>query len=226
MPTPADAMLSPPPEHESTVAGRGTCPDESRIHSLPDLTSPQFTATDNNGDNSPTRPTQVPTPPPGDQEAQPSVTSPAPTSARTKKIKSELSPLMRLPTPMSVQEDIGENQRNQQAAGTPVQASWSQNGLYRSPFPRHRVSTPPAVSRMVGESVANPVTQLLPYTSSSRLRPGSKFVGYQTSDRQKYEVEVEIKYVDVRESFLCGYLRIKGASQLVGNEAHHGLIRY
>jgi hypothetical protein len=52
--------------------------------------------------------------------------------------------------------------------------------------------------------------QFIPNTSSSLLRPGSRFVGTQTSDRQKYEVEVEIKHVDMRESFMCGYLRIKG----------------
>lgn len=54
------------------------------------------------------------------------------------------------------------------------------------------------------------VVQFLPNSSSSLLRPGSRFKGNQTSDRQQYEVEVEIKYVDMRESFLCGYLRIKG----------------
>lgn len=53
--------------------------------------------------------------------------------------------------------------------------------------------------------------QFLPNTSSSLLRPGSRFKGSQTSDRQQYEVEVEIKHVDMRESFMCGYLRIKGA---------------
>jgi len=57
--------------------------------------------------------------------------------------------------------------------------------------------------------------QFLPNTSSSLLRPGSRFRGNQTSDRQKYEVEVEMKYVDMRESFLCGYLRIKGARTLI-----------
>lgn len=36
------------------------------------------------------------------------------------------------------------------------------------------------------------------------------FKGTQQSDRQVYEVQVEIKYVDMNESFLCGYLRIKG----------------
>ena len=53
-------------------------------------------------------------------------------------------------------------------------------------------------------------TQFLPVTSSSLLRPGSRFKGSQTSDRQQYEVDVEIKHVDMRESFMCGYLRIQG----------------
>jgi hypothetical protein len=30
------------------------------------------------------------------------------------------------------------------------------------------------------------------------------------SERQVYDVQVEIKHVDMRESFLCGYLRIQG----------------
>ncbi|KAI7256868.1 hypothetical protein KC352_g11098, partial [Hortaea werneckii] len=45
---------------------------------------------------------------------------------------------------------------------------------------------------------------------SSFLRPGSKFKGTQQSDRQVYDVQVEIKDVDMAESFLCGYLRIQG----------------
>jgi len=53
-------------------------------------------------------------------------------------------------------------------------------------------------------------SQFLPNSSSSLLRPGSRFKGSQTSDRQQYEVEVEVKHVDMRESFMCGYLRIKG----------------
>nr|POE74814.1 glucose-induced degradation protein 4 like [Quercus suber] len=47
-------------------------------------------------------------------------------------------------------------------------------------------------------------------TTSSFLRPGSKFRGTQQSDRQIYDVQVEIKDVDMAESFLCGYLRIQG----------------
>jgi hypothetical protein len=53
--------------------------------------------------------------------------------------------------------------------------------------------------------------QFIPNSSSSLLRPGSRFKGSQTSDRQQYEVEVEVQHVDMRESFMCGYLRIKGA---------------
>ncbi|GAB7366053.1 hypothetical protein MBLNU230_g7622t1 [Neophaeotheca triangularis] len=47
-------------------------------------------------------------------------------------------------------------------------------------------------------------------TTSSFLRPGSKFHGTQQSDRQVYDVQVEIKDVNMAESFLCGYLRIQG----------------
>ncbi|KAF2761617.1 hypothetical protein EJ05DRAFT_434366, partial [Pseudovirgaria hyperparasitica] len=45
------------------------------------------------------------------------------------------------------------------------------------------------------------------------LRHGSKFKGTQKSDRQTYHVQVEIKHVDMEESFLCGYLRIQGLTQ-------------
>ncbi|MCJ1287146.1 hypothetical protein MMC26_006494 [Xylographa opegraphella] len=49
----------------------------------------------------------------------------------------------------------------------------------------------------------------LPSHTSSFLRAGSKFQGSQQSDRQIYKVEVDIKHVDMNESFLCGYLRIE-----------------
>lgn len=53
-------------------------------------------------------------------------------------------------------------------------------------------------------------TRLIPTSPSSFLRPGSRFTGTQQSVRQRYDVQVEIKYVDMRESFLCGYLKIQG----------------
>ncbi|EMR67406.1 putative vacuolar import and degradation protein [Eutypa lata UCREL1] len=55
--------------------------------------------------------------------------------------------------------------------------------------------------------------RILPTSSSSFLRPGSKFHGTQQSERQVYDVQVEIKYVDFRESFLCGYLKIQGLTE-------------
>ncbi|RWA06794.1 hypothetical protein EKO27_g8301 [Xylaria grammica] len=45
--------------------------------------------------------------------------------------------------------------------------------------------------------------RIFPTSPSSFLRPGSKFHGTQQSERQVYDVQVEIKYIDLRESFLC-----------------------
>ncbi|KAI5819696.1 putative vesicle-mediated transport protein Vid24 [Pyronema omphalodes] len=63
--------------------------------------------------------------------------------------------------------------------------------------------------------------RIIPSYSSTFLRPGSKFTGRQLSDRSTYEVHVELKHVDMAESFLCGYLRIKGLT-----EDHPTLITY
>ncbi|KAH8894231.1 hypothetical protein GQ53DRAFT_91369 [Thozetella sp. PMI_491] len=52
--------------------------------------------------------------------------------------------------------------------------------------------------------------RLVPAYPSRFLRPGSRFTGTQTSERQRYDVQVEIKSVDLRESSMCGYLRIQG----------------
>lgn len=55
-----------------------------------------------------------------------------------------------------------------------------------------------------------PTLRAKPFAPSAFLRPGSQFHGTQQSERHVYEVQVEIKHVDLRESFLCGYLRIQG----------------
>jgi glucose-induced degradation protein 4 len=55
-----------------------------------------------------------------------------------------------------------------------------------------------------------PKTRFQPNSSSSRLRPGSIFRGTQQSDRQVYDVEVQLQHVDMADSFLCGYLKIQG----------------
>ena len=46
---------------------------------------------------------------------------------------------------------------------------------------------------------------------SCKFRPGTKYRGTQTSDAtRRYNVEVDIKTVDMAESFICGYLKIEG----------------
>lgn len=62
----------------------------------------------------------------------------------------------------------------------------------------------------MGYEYADP--RVAPISPSTYLRPGSRFHGTQQSERQRYDVQVEIKHVDLRESFLCGYLRIQGWS--------------
>lgn len=56
----------------------------------------------------------------------------------------------------------------------------------------------------------------IPIQTSSYLRPGSKFVGTQQSGTNSYEVEVVLKYVDMRTQFLSGYLKIRGLTQQQG----------
>lgn len=55
--------------------------------------------------------------------------------------------------------------------------------------------------------------RVIPKYTSSFLRPGSCFIGTQQSGRSTYEVNVELKYVDMNQSFLCGYLRIQGLTE-------------
>jgi len=55
--------------------------------------------------------------------------------------------------------------------------------------------------------------RLLPNHTSSFLRAGTKFKGTQQSDRQVYDVQVEIKHVDMDQSYLCGFLRIQGLTE-------------
>lgn len=72
-------------------------------------------------------------------------------------------------------------------------------------------STDLGPSSMGGYDFSN--VRLIPSSPSSFLRAGSRFHGTQQSERQVYDVQVEIKHVDMRESFLCGYLRIQGLTE-------------
>ncbi|KAI0998026.1 hypothetical protein K3495_g10166 [Podosphaera aphanis] len=55
--------------------------------------------------------------------------------------------------------------------------------------------------------------RLIPISSSCFLRAGSRYKGTQKSEKQIYDVQVEIKYVDIGESFLCGFLQIQGLTK-------------
>ncbi|CEO58852.1 Putative Vesicle-mediated transporter Vid24 [Penicillium brasilianum] len=76
---------------------------------------------------------------------------------------------------------------------------------------RSRSSVMPPNSSLLRYEFSN--VRLLPNHSSSYLRSGSRFVGTQMSDKQVYNVDVEIKHVDMAESYLCGYLRIQGLTE-------------
>ncbi|KKA27170.1 hypothetical protein TD95_004300 [Thielaviopsis punctulata] len=49
-----------------------------------------------------------------------------------------------------------------------------------------------------------------PVSPSCFLRAGSKYRGTQRAERQVYEVNVDIKHVDMNDSYMCGYLKIQG----------------
>ncbi|OJJ49732.1 hypothetical protein ASPZODRAFT_149218 [Penicilliopsis zonata CBS 506.65] len=71
--------------------------------------------------------------------------------------------------------------------------------------------TAPSTASLLSYEFSN--LRLLPNHTSSFLRAGSKFVGTQQSDQQIYNVNVDIKHVDMTESYLCGYLCIQGLTQ-------------
>ncbi|KAJ4404850.1 hypothetical protein N0V91_005585 [Didymella pomorum] len=183
MPTPDDVVS--PAEHE-----RATCPPEDTHTSTAheELSTTRDSSASRNVDSSQRpRMQQQPTPPPhGSREQSPTETHSKPSSASIE------APNRDIPTPMTAIDENAEDQRASQAsplsaiAPAPIRYNTSQ---LAAPYPAHR---------------------FLPNTSSSLLRPGSRFKGSQTSDRQQYEVDVEIKHVDMRESFMCGYLRIQG----------------
>jgi hypothetical protein len=190
MPTPDDEAMVLPVEHES-IAGRTTCPPEdARIIATHELNQTRSSDHNSNANSVPHVPMQQPTPSP--QSSREPTQAPDDTHGKISSANIE-APSRDIPTPMTATDDGTEEQRTSQASPLSTAAPTSLLASHlSSPFPAHR---------------------FLPHTSSSLLRPGSRFVGTQTSDRQKYEVEVEIKHVDMRESFMCGYLRIKGLTE-------------
>uniref|UniRef100_A0A8C6XYV7 GID complex subunit 4 homolog n=1 Tax=Naja naja TaxID=35670 RepID=A0A8C6XYV7_NAJNA len=58
-----------------------------------------------------------------------------------------------------------------------------------------------------------PINTAQPGVSTSRLYSGAKFRGQQRSKGNAYEVEVVVQHVDMDNSYLCGYLKIKGLTE-------------
>ncbi|KAF2637107.1 hypothetical protein P280DRAFT_139388 [Massarina eburnea CBS 473.64] len=187
---PTDSMPSPASEHGHV---HSSCPPEESWGLT--STHEHHTRDVNDGAPSMAPPAQQPTPPPTDRDPPARAQQPSELHYKPSDMPLEM-PARDIPTPISATDESVEEQRNTQvsplSATMAAPSPWSQHRYLTSPHPGHR---------------------FLPHTSSSFLRPGSRFKGNQTSDHQKYEVEVEIKYVDMRESLLCGYLRIKGLTQ-------------
>lgn len=58
-----------------------------------------------------------------------------------------------------------------------------------------------------------PINTHQPGVATSLLYSGSQFRGYQKSKGNAYEVEVAVQHVSMEESYLCGYLKIKGLTE-------------
>lgn len=147
MPTPDDAMLSPPADHDSILPGRVTCPpEESRLHGPHDSTTQQPFHADNDDGTPFTRATQQPTPPLAERDTHSEAASP--TDTHGKNLDQEMDgPVRDTPTPSSAPDDATEEQRNPSAsqlpaANSPTPTSLSQSSVYSSPFPSHRVRVP------------------------------------------------------------------------------------
>ncbi|XP_067859199.1 glucose-induced degradation protein 4 homolog isoform X2 [Heptranchias perlo] len=58
-----------------------------------------------------------------------------------------------------------------------------------------------------------PINTQQPGVATTLLYSGSKFRGHQKSKGNSYDVEVVLQHVDMENSFLCGYLKIKGLTE-------------
>ncbi|TID21643.1 hypothetical protein E2P81_ATG04913 [Venturia nashicola] len=139
-------------------------------------------------------PTQQPTPPPEEQDVRLSLADP-------KLVKSDVDgPAARdILSPVSTQEEPTDADSRLSQSNTNTAVSPQQ--VHPAPFLSSSLRSP------------YPKTRYLPNSTSSFLKPGSRFVGSQQSDRQIYDVEVQIQHVDMKESFICGYLRIQGLTE-------------
>ncbi|KAI9786048.1 MAG: hypothetical protein M1816_008139 [Peltula sp. TS41687] len=113
--------------------------------------------------------------------------------------------------------DLSDEQQQQQqqvpSSQQPASVSAAVNSPIHPNLPHTRVRP-----RKIHPTMSNFQPRVALTSNPSQLRPsytyflhpGSKFRGTQQSERQIYDVQVELKHVDMKQSFLCGYLRIQG----------------
>ena len=214
MPTPSETTLPPsPPSDIASRASFTSCPPEDdRDHNAPreqrleidDSVGQSSAGADEEAADEHTI-TQAPTPEPDSEAGAPRRESSQETEEKAQHVE-DSGMSADPPSPVASPEAQAEahtrfTQSVQRSAESPVQ----------EPLYLHA-------------SAPNP-QRLLPSTTSSFLRPGSKFHGTQQSDRQVYDVQVEIKDVDMAESFLCGYLRIQGRQDANIHGSHNMIVR-
>ncbi|NXV93324.1 GID4 protein, partial [Calonectris borealis] len=74
-------------------------------------------------------------------------------------------------------------------------------------------SSPPSGAAASSLVPPPPINTAQPGVATSLLYSGAKFRGQQRSKGNAYEVEVVMQHVDMENSYLCGYLKIKGLTE-------------
>uniref|UniRef100_A0A3P9NFI2 GID complex subunit 4 homolog n=1 Tax=Poecilia reticulata TaxID=8081 RepID=A0A3P9NFI2_POERE len=59
-----------------------------------------------------------------------------------------------------------------------------------------------------------PINTQQPGVATSLLYSGAQYRGYQRSKGNSYDVEVVLQHVTMDDSYLCGYLKIKGLTEV------------
>uniref|UniRef100_A0A6I8P9H5 GID complex subunit 4 homolog n=1 Tax=Ornithorhynchus anatinus TaxID=9258 RepID=A0A6I8P9H5_ORNAN len=97
------------------------------------------------------------------------------------------------------------------APGPLPSAPW----LRGTPRCRSAPSAPPPPAGPSSSSLIPPppINTQQPGVATSLLYSGSKFRGHQKSKGNSYDVEVVLQHVDMENSYLCGYLKIKGLTE-------------
>ncbi|OJI90803.1 hypothetical protein ASPTUDRAFT_186602 [Aspergillus tubingensis CBS 134.48] len=201
MPTPSD---NTPPLNASIaeeISARSTCPpevDRESLHTREERPYPWVSAWErrNTSDDAPDN-TFSPTGPSNHTALTP--------SDGTSFASTDADPVTGEPVARAPMKGVGRSEDEPTAGRLSPAAESSCSSGPVSPV------TPSSATSLLSYEFSN--IRLLPNYSSSFLRPGSRFTGTQQSDSHVYSVDVEIKHVDMLESYLCGYLRIQGLTE-------------